>query len=110
MSKHDRAYLCRYGANLKKGDKLKKSNMDILGNEWSLAPGGWEKVNQCQVKLFESHLELKSLGALIYRLENAELSGDDLQGAGLILQRISKRIFKLSEILSRATHKNNGDS
>ncbi len=86
-----------------KKTKGKDLNIDMLGNKWLLAPGGHEQMNRCQSKLLESHLELQSIGALFCCMENAELSGEDLNGTGLTLQRISKRLSKISNILSYVT-------
>jgi hypothetical protein len=85
--------------------KDKEKNIDLIGNEWSLAPNGHEKMTQCQERLLDAHLELNSLGALLCNIGNSELSGDDLFGTGLILRRLSKRISKISDMLSAAIHK-----
>jgi len=86
--------------------KKMKKNVDALGNEWVLAPAGWDRLNQGQAKLFETYAELKSVGSLIVNLGDNDLSGEDLYGLGLIILKTSKRISKISSHVSSAVRKN----
>lgn len=82
-----------------------KQNVDLLGNKWVLAPGGRGRLDTCQRRLWNYQNELKSYSTLFQNLGNCEIPGEDLYGFGLALERLSKRLEKISECLSKLTER-----
>ena len=74
-------------------------NLDILGNKWELAPGGKKLLTHCQLKLSQLQIEMLGLGALFKNMGDSDLSSEELQGIGITLDRMAKRLSKnLAEI------------
>lgn len=87
--------------------KERRTNLDFLGNRWELAPGGKKLFTQCQLKLSQLQIEMTGLGALFKNMEDCELSSEELQGLGLTLERMSKRLSKNLTELSKAVIQEN---
>jgi hypothetical protein len=77
-----------------------ENNVDILGREWILVQGGRNIIDKCQIKIWESQSQLRGVGALLKNMGECELSPDELYGVGVVLERISKRLCKISDKLS----------
>ncbi|HWU44953.1 MAG TPA: hypothetical protein VN132_15985 [Bdellovibrio sp.] len=83
--------------------KEKKTNVDVLGDKWILAPGGQETIQNCKFRLWDLCTEMSGLGALFRVAGNGELDADELIGIGYILVQISERLKNISERLASAT-------
>lgn len=77
-------------------------NLDFFGNRWRLAPGGKKRVDTSQTRVWELHVELNGFGALFRNMTNCELTADELYGVSMSLQRMGKRLSRISDELSRA--------
>lgn len=82
-------------------DETKAHNIDILGAQWRLAPGGRDLIDRCQTRLSDLHYELHGIGALFKTAQDCELSADELYGIGIVLEKVSRRLSKLSDRLSK---------
>lgn len=87
---------------MKDKEHLKRTNTDILGNRWLLAPGGRDRLDKCVNRLWDLRTELTSYGILFRHLGNdCAMEGDDLYGIGVSLERTARRITKISNQLSK---------
>ena len=82
-----------------------KQNKDILGTKWILAPGGREIVNRCQVGAWDASLEIRALASLFRNLQSCEVKEDELYGMGLILERIARKLSKISDHMGKVVSK-----
>lgn len=79
-----------------------KENRDIFGTKWDLAPGGKAVIDECQSRIFKIHLELSGYSALFRNLNNCEFKTEELYGMSLLLERMSRRLEKISDLLVKA--------
>jgi hypothetical protein len=82
--------------------KDQNENTDLLGCKWILAPNGRDRVYKCQAQTWELHLEVLGYASLFRNMQGCELTDEELYGISLSLERISKRLGKLSEVISRS--------
>jgi hypothetical protein len=85
-----------------KGSRDHDLNIDMLGNKWVLAPGGREIVNTCHSRIFDLQAELSGLGALFKNSSNCDLSAEELYGIGVLIDRASRRLSRVSSRLLRS--------
>lgn len=81
-------------------DEKKKQNIDILGKQWRLAPGGRDAIDRCQRRIMEIQYETQGLAALFRNMRSCKLNDEELYGVGIALERISRRLSKTFKKLS----------
>jgi hypothetical protein len=85
-----------------KNKKNDQENKDFFGDKWKLAPGGRKSIDKCQTRVWELYKELNGYASLFRNMGNCELDCDELYGISLSLQRMGKRLGKISDKLSGA--------
>ncbi len=81
----------------------KSENIDLSGGNWNLAPEGKSAIYKCQSRIWEIHVELSGYGALFRNLNNSEFTTQELYGVSLLLERMSRRLSKISDMLAKTT-------
>lgn len=85
----------------KNKDERERRNIDILGKRWRLAPYGQKLIDESSTRLFDIHAELLGFAALIRGFSESP-EHDQFFGVGLSLQRLSRRIERISFKLNKA--------
>lgn len=79
-----------------------KKNIDLTGTKWTLAPGGRELIDKFQTSTWKLSLELLTISALFRNMSSSELNDEEFYGLGLILERLGKRLGKVSEVITKS--------
>jgi hypothetical protein len=79
-----------------------KQNIDLTGSKWMLAPGGREILDKCQSRTWHIQLEILALSSLFRNMNSFEVKDNELYGLSLMLERIGKRLGKISDEIGKS--------